>query len=292
MNDVSFEKVEKNNNFSFSVIAYSNPFFAAPLHIHPEYELILIEEGGGLIFVGDSVHKMSPGNFMLIGKNLPHLWLSSDPYYEKNSPLISRSVYTQFCSSIFPPDLHLIPELEEIHKILLQSQRGLTFYGDRLEALKEDFRNLVSEDGYKKWVGFYQLLFNLATECQYQFLTSEGFEDHNMTRQDNIINKAHDYMNKNYSNDISLEDIANYSGMNSSALCRYYKKRTGKTMFEYLSELRISYAVKLLANRNITISQVAYDCGYNSLSHFNHQFKGITGRTPSEYCKKLVYSNE
>lgn len=137
---------------------------------NPEYELILIEEGKGLSFVGDSIQDLSPGDFMLIGKNLPHLWLSADEYYQNN---------------------------------------------------------------------------------------------------------------------IALEDIACNVGMNPSALCRYYKKHTGKRMFEYLTELRISYATKLLINKNINISQVAYDCGYNSLSHFNHQFKQVTGYTPSEYAQKL-----
>ncbi|WP_270712518.1 helix-turn-helix domain-containing protein [Phocaeicola coprophilus] len=102
-----------------------------------------------------------------------------------------------------------------------------------------------------------------------------------------FINKVHLFINKNYQNNIALEDIACNVGMNPSALCRYYKKHTGKRMFEYLTELRISYATKLLINKNINISQVAYDCGYNSLSHFNHQFKQVTGYTPSEYAQKL-----
>lgn len=83
MNTVSFENVVKPVNSSFCAVSYHNAYFAAPLHIHPEYELILIEKGVGLTFVGDTVRKMSPGDFMLIGKNLPHLWLSADEYYEK-----------------------------------------------------------------------------------------------------------------------------------------------------------------------------------------------------------------
>lgn len=92
----TIEKVERKHGSSFSVIAYTNPYFAAPLHIHPEYELILIEEGGGLNFVGDSIRKMQVGDFMFIGSNLPHLWLSSDEYYEAGTTLKSRSIYTQF----------------------------------------------------------------------------------------------------------------------------------------------------------------------------------------------------
>lgn len=94
--EATFEKVEKKLGSSFSVISYSNPYFAAPLHIHPEYELILIEEGTGLSFVGDSIRKLQPGDFMLIGSNLPHLWLSGDEYYNEGNCLVSRSIYTQF----------------------------------------------------------------------------------------------------------------------------------------------------------------------------------------------------
>lgn len=286
-NDVSFEKVERNSNSSFSVIAYSNAFFAAPLHIHPEYELILIEEGDGLTFVGDAVRKMTPGDFMLIGRNLPHLWLSAEGYYEKDTRLVSRSVYTQFNSDIFPAELHSVPELVEIYQLLKGSQRGLLFSGDRLEEQKVRFRKLVEADGFEKWAGLCDLLYRLATECRADYLTSGLYEDadgHN----DRIITRANEFMNRNYQSSITLKDIATYAGMNASALCRHYKRNTGKTVFCHLSSLRISYAAKLLMNKNISISQVAYDCGYNSLSHFNHQFKNIVGQTPSDYCKKLV----
>ncbi len=289
MNDVLFEKVEKEYNSSFSVVAYANAFFAAPLHIHPEYELILIEEGDGLMFVGDTVSKMSPGDFMLIGQNLPHLWLSAEPYYEKDTTLVSRSVYSQFGLGIFPPDLHAVPELEEVYKLLKRSQRGLIFSGEKLEEQKKKFRKLVNARGYGKWVGLYDLLYRLSTICEARYMTSNLYENADQERHDRVIRKANEYMNRNYQSNIALKDIAIYSGMNSSALCRHYKKHTGKTVFEYLSELRISYAAKLLMNKNISISQVAYDCGYNSLSHFNHQFKCIVGQTPSDYCKKLVH---
>lgn len=283
--EATFEKVEKRKGTSFSVVSYTNPYFAAPLHIHPEYELILIEEGKGLSFVGDSIQELSPGDFMLIGKNLPHLWLSADEYYQ-NSGLVSRSVYTQFDDRIFPASLHDIPELENIYSLLKKSQKGVFFTGGSIEALKELFRSLVTKEGFEKIEGLYTLLYRLSSECNHATLTTENYINSDST-EDLIINKVHLFINKNYQNNIALEDIACNVGMNPSALCRYYKKHTGKRMFEYLTELRISYATKLLINKNINISQVAYDCGYNSLSHFNHQFKQVTGYTPSEYAQKL-----
>ena len=284
----SFEKVEKKQGSSFSVISYSNPYFAAPLHIHPEYELILIEEGTGISFVGDSIKKLLPGDFMLIGSNLPHLWLSADEYYNENNCLVSKSIYTQFNKNIFPENIYDIPEFSDIYTILKKSEKGLYFESENIEELKNMFRTLVSTEGFKKISDFYMLLYRLSTECTYHELTTNKYHNENNSENDLIISRVHAFINNNYQNDISLEDIAYNVGMNPSALCRYYKKHTGKKMFEYLTELRISYAVKLLSNKSINIGQIAYDCGYNSLSHFNHQFKDITGYTPSDYSKFVL----
>ena len=288
---VSFERVEQTADTSFSVVAYANPFFAAPLHIHPEYELILIEEGDGLSFVGDSVRKLAPGDFMLIGKELPHLWLSADIYYEKDSSLVSRSVYAQFKDTLFPQEMCVMPELKEINRLLEVSQRGILFGGRNLEDMKAAFRLLTGAHGFWKWRGMMDLLYRLSTECQVVKLSSEQYARDCLCRDDRIIRKAHEYMNRHYQDNVALSDIADYSGMNASALCRYYKRHTGRTLFTYLSELRISYAAKLLMNRSFTVGQVAYACGYNSLSHFNRQFKTIVGLTPSEYIGKLRHES-
>lgn len=286
----TFERVEKQHGSSFSVIAYSHPYFTAPLHIHPEYELILIEEGRGRSFVGDAVRQMEAGDFMLIGSNLPHLWLSDDEYYEDGTHLRSRSVYTQFDIDIFPGNLFNIPELSAVYSLLKASERGLLFKGEQLELCKDEFRALVHHEGFDKWHRFCCLLHRLATLCQHEQLTSAAFLPDKDWDKDTILTKVHLFINQHYQEEISLESIADFAGMNPSALCRYYKKHTGKKIFEYLSELRISYAIKLLVNRNINISQVAYNCGYNSLSHFNHQFKYITGRSPSDYVKNVLHT--
>lgn len=285
----TIEKVERKHGSSFSVIAYTNPYFAAPLHIHPEYELILIEEGGGLNFVGDSIRKMQVGDFMFIGSNLPHLWLSSDEYYEAGTTLKSRSIYTQFNVDIFPENMFNIPELAPIDTLIKASEKGVLFLGDNIDHFKKEFRELVDKQGFDKWYGLCKLLHGLSTQCRYELLTSETFTPDNSYTNNSTIAKVHLYINRHYQEELNLEDIANFVGMNPSALCRYYKRHTGKKMFEYLSGLRISYAMKLLMNRNINISQVAYDCGYNSLSHFNRQFKEITGYTSTEYIKHILH---
>lgn len=293
MNHVSFEKVVKPTNSSFCAVNYQSPYFTAPLHIHPEYELILIKQGTGLTFVGDMVHKMAPGDFMLIGKNLPHLWLSADEYYEKETTLMSGSVYSQFDYDIFPAEVSSAPEFDSIRLLLTKSQRGLIFTGDNLQSIKKDFEELPGLDNFSKLLKLYHILYQLSTNCEHGFLTSEHYYNCNNDpeKENPIIQKVHEYMNKYYQENITLDEIATHAGMNASALCRYYKKYTGKTLFAYLSELRISYAAKLLMNKNRAINQVAYDCGYNNLSHFNRQFKNIIGESPSDYCKRLRENN-
>lgn len=286
--DAAIEKVEREKGSSFSVIAYSSAYFTAPLHIHPEYELILIEEGSGLSFVGDSVRRLAPGDFMLIGKNVPHLWLSADEHYYSNTRLMSRSVYTQFGKDIFPGNLHSIPEMDCIYALLKKSERGIYFHGGPIQEIKDRFRRMVGREGYEKLIGLYDILYALGKNCESKTLTTDKYVNKYDFTSDNIVNKVHIFINQNYQNDLTLDSIASYVGMNPSALSRYYSKRTGRRIFEYLAELRISYALKLLLNKSINIGQIAYDCGYNSLSHFNHQFKQITGYTPTDYAKKVL----
>lgn len=288
MSEISLEKVVPGKGSSFCAVAYENAYFAAPLHVHPEYELILIEEGQGLSFVGDSIQKLRPGDFMLIGSNLPHLWLSADEYYMPDTPLRCRSVYSQFGTAVFPVQNTLIPELTAIMALLENSRRGILFANEECKEVIGWFRALPFQEGFERLVGLYRILNELATCCSYRYLTSEEYEDGNSRyAEDSITKKAMDYVNKYYQNDITLDRIAGHVGMNPSALCRYFKRKTGKKLFDYVTELRVAFAAKLLINSNISISRIAYDCGYNNLSHFNRQFKSVTSTTPTEYRRLL-----
>lgn len=281
------EKVAYEVDSSIVAVAYKNAYFAAPLHKHPEYELILIEEGEGRCFVGDSERPLCPGDFMLIGPNLSHLWLSADHYYEEDNKLTSRSVYAQFGSNIFPDNMSTLVELGSVYSLLKESRRGLLFTGKGIEKCRQLFRALVNKKGVDRWVTLYTLLDDMSgLKCEY--LAGPEYVTGNIGSGNKIVDSVHCYLNANYHNQVSLEEVASVVCMNPSALCRYYKTHTGRTIFAYLSEQRIAYAIKLLSNSNRNIAGIAYDCGYNSLSHFNHQFRRITGYTPSDYVQKCL----
>lgn len=288
MKQITVEKVIKPTCSSFCAVNYENAYFTAPMHIHPEYELILIEKGSGHAFIGDMVYQMAPGNFMLIGSNLPHLWLSEDKYYESGTTLRSASVYAQFPAEIFPPVKTHPNEFTPIWNLLRESQKGLVFSGKALPELRELFRCLPEMEGFGRLMELYRLLHELA-HCPFVHLASEEYACPS-DMSDSIIQRANLYLNQHYQEDVTLEQVAGHVGMNPSALCRYYKRHTGKKLFEYLVGLRISYATKLLAYRHKSIGEIAYDCGYNNISNFNRQFKRIVGKTPSEYENHLCHT--
>lgn len=283
MPKITYEKVTRNKDSSFSVIDYYNPYFAAPLHIHPEYELILIEEGTGTMYVGNFTKPLEQGDLLLIGPNLTHLWLSSECYYKPDVSMLSHSVYCQFDERILPDPQHRIAEIKPIYHLLHESLKGILFRGEKLQEAQEQFRMLIHQNGFEKWMNFCMLLYKLANEVDYVCLNSDEYVSGNVGYNDPCIKNIHQYLMQHYQYNISLADLADLAHMNPSSLCRFYKANTGRSIFDYLAEIRISYATKLLQNRHSGISQIAYDCGYNSISHFNHQFKRITGYTPTEF---------
>lgn len=282
---IDIEKVIPQSGNSFLAVHYSKPYFAAPLHRHEEYELIYIEEGNGLSLVGDNIRKLKSGDFMLIGSNLPHLWLSSDEHYTKNTTLVSRSTYAQFKTDIFPKNIQHIPEMARIYCLLNESSRGLYFTQcEDSSCVIKSFMKLPGKKGIKRLISLYDILDRLATDIPYEYIASDSYEE------DSSANSAHssihsiiNYINCNYQEQITLNDIAEEANMHPAAICRIFKKSTGKKIFDYICELRINHATKLLVNSDLPIKRIAYDCGYNYISFFNKQFKALKKMSPTEY---------
>ncbi len=282
------EIVNSSINNSFVLTPYCHAYFEAPFHFHPEYELILIEEGEGVSYVGDSARKMRPGDFMLIGSNLAHLWLSDDKYYMPDNTEVSRSIYAQFGSNVLPANLASIPELHNIYRLLLASGRGLLFSGLNVDALAQQFRDIVPLEGFSRWSSFLALLDNLSVNAEYSYLTTSTYDVKTNTWSDKVVERVNQYIAVNYCQEVTLSELCDLVHMNPSSLCRYYKRVTGRKIFDYLAQTRIEYSLKLLRNSTYTISQIALECGYNSPSHFYHQFKTITGYSPSDYIENLL----
>jgi transcriptional regulator GlxA family with amidase domain len=127
-----------------------------------------------------------------------------------------------------------------------------------------------------------QILQVLAQSDDLEYLASDNFVETFQHRNNQKLYQIYEYVSKNFQQKIELDEAAKIANMSKTAFCRFFKNKTNKTFSEFLNEMRINYAKKLLAEGRLTVAQIAYECGFNSPSYFNRQFKAHTGKTPKE----------
>lgn len=280
------EEIHHNIGSSFSHIVYDH--FTMPWHYHREYELIVITSGGGKRFVGDFVDDFAVGDLVLFGSELPHFHMCCG-LIENDSSKISGCEVIQFPRSVFPADMDNIQEFTVISELLQRSRRGVKFTNPpSLERICRMMRHLDSLQGVKRVATLFRILEVLGCSSDYQLLTKGNYSMNIVgSNDDDPVNRVYKYLHENFREQIVLEDIASKLGFNTSALCRHYKRRVQKSIFESLQEIRIGFACKLLKNSSLSITQIAFECGYKNIANFNRQFRAIMKLTPSQY--KLMY---
>jgi len=273
----------KNN--SFNVTKNSYPSFLKIWHHHPELELVLIEKSTGTRFIGDSIEKFEAGEVVLIGENLPHMWLNDEAYFSERSKLISRAIAIHFKKGFLGTAFFELPEMTHILELILKAKRGVKFI-DLKKSTIQEIRKLATLSGFQKVMSFVTILNALAKHNNYKLLSSEGFiNSYNKTESKNL-DKIYEYIFKNFNTSISLNNVATVACMNPSSFSRYFKRIHRKTFIEYVNELRIGFACKMLIEGKYSITFICYECGFNNVSNFNRQFKKITNFSPKQYLKK------
>lgn len=264
--------------------------FTVPLHCHAEYELIYIISGQGQEFIGDSVKRYDVGDLVLIGGNVPHLHLC-DTQIDKALNEKSFCNILQFPHNIFPENLAEIQEYSFINSVLEQSSYGIRFNSrEVVKNVLKIMRTINRKQGIERIITLFKILDTLGKSKDTTLVSTiksppiERF----LPTNNEPLNIIYSYLLSNFKKAITLSDIANYVKLNPTSLCRYFKQGTGKTVFDCLNEMRIEHACKLLSHSTFTISQIAYEVGFNNLSHFNKQFKNVTKQTPTEYKKYLI----
>ena len=282
MRKLTFEKVIPDNNSSFKASVFDNKHFTSPLHFHPEFEIVLIEQGDGLCFCGDYAGAFKPGDIAVFGKGLPHFYLSDNRFYKEDCEEKCKSIYIQFGEEVLPNNYRQMPGFKNITGLLNKSERGLYFVAPENDRLVRFIRSAPKLKGFEKVIRLYEILNLLGKSEECRVLASHNFRNNDISR-DPVYQKIISYISEHYRREISLGELADFVCMNRSALCRRFKKITGKTIFEFLNELRIAYACKLIANTDEKISSIAYNCGFNNLAHFNSLFKTYTNHSPKSY---------
>jgi AraC-like DNA-binding protein len=270
-------------NSSLAIQNYSAGSFLKVWHYHPELELNVIHESTGTAFVGDSIERFEPGDVVLVGKNLPHLWLNEDMYFEKGSNLTTKAHIIHFLDD-FAGGLFQIPEMVEINKLIERAKLGIKFIGIGDSVITEKIARMIECSGYERIMLFIEVLKLLSAHKKYKILSSLGYtESISGVNKDKLL-PVYEYVINNFKNEIKLDTIAALANMNTSSFSRYFTSIHKKTFTKFLNEIRIGCACKILI-RNRHIASACYESGFNNISNFNRQFKAIKKITPSDYVR-------
>jgi AraC-like DNA-binding protein len=277
-----FEKVALEDSHSFTAKDFVVPYFDMPWHYHPEYELTLITQGEGKRFVGDCIEDFNPGDLVFIGPDLPHYWKNSEAYYSKGSGLKASAIVVHLGEEFPESQFFLLKELKKIKNLFLDAALGVRFNQETSERVRPKMEKLLTAKGYQKLDLLLDIL-DILSRSRSGLLCSAGFTRALKTSDSERINKAYGYIMENFSEEISLNDVAALAGMSNGAFSRYFRQKTKKNFITFVNELRIGYACKLLLNNEMTVAEICYETGYSNLSNFNRQFKSIVHLTPSQY---------
>lgn len=272
---------QPRQSFRWNVHGYPHPL--AKWHYHPEYELHLIQNTAGKMFVGDYIGNFQPGALVLTGPNLPHNWVSDLNGAERSK---DRDMLIQFSDGMVRDMMRVCPELQEIEPLLDDARWGIEFHGATAEVGARMLRAIGKAGPTRRMLLFLELLDELNRAADRKILSSRDYAptlDHAVSE---TIDKAINFLIDNLIDDIHLTDVARYCGMSDSAFSRFFKKNTGHGFVRYVNRMRVNRACTLLAQTDSPVTEVCFETGFNNLSNFNRQFLSYCGMTPSEYRRQ------
>ncbi len=265
-----------------------SPYFNPNWHFHPEFQISYIIKGQGTRFIGDNVQTFKEGDLVLTPPNLPHLWRSDEPYFEKDSPLSTHAMVIYFDQNLISSSLLDREEFYALKKLVENASRGIEFYGDTPISVYRLMQSIGPKKGFRRIINLLEILEVMANSETYHLLSSPGYTNAFKTDDAEKMQLVYDYVMKNFRTKIELQDVADLLNMTTTSFCRYFKPRANKTFTRFVNEIRIGNSRKLLLEDNFNISQISYECGFNTLSNFNRQFKAIVEMSPQEYRKLFL----
>ena len=253
----------------------------ASWHFHPELELVYVNKGQGKRHIGNHLSYFNNSQLLLIGPNLPHNGFTDRLTTNGFETLI------QFKEDFLGKDFFELPEMKKIKELFERSKKGILFGSETKIKVGYKIEKLVDKKGFKKLLVFLEILNILSKTSDYTILNVDGYAVETELQDSSKLDIIYKYINNNFKDHISLDQIANVVNMTVPAFCRYFKKVTGKTFTKLVNEYRVVHATKLLSESTMSITDISFECGFNNFSHFNKLFKEITGKNASGYRKEM-----
>jgi len=277
------EKIEPGFGSSFKLMNFTshaacvNPYW----HFHPEYEIVFIDRGRGRRHVGNHISFYKNGDLVFLGPNIPHLSFTED--IDQSHEEVVVQMKEDFLGEAWLNK----PEFSMIRNLFEKAKQGIIFKGSDKKRLGARLMELQHLDAFGRLMELLYILNEMAIAEDYQLLNAGNFSLEVASQDRARINSIYLYVESNFKQPIQLNDIASEVNMTVPAFCRYFKKLTSKTFTQFVNEYRIAHAIRLLSEEHVSISDVCFESGFNNFSHFNKQFKLITGKSPRDYRKDL-----
>lgn len=255
--------------------------FTYPIHSHEVYELNFVERANGVKrIVGDSSEVIGDYDLVLItSPDLEHVW----EQHECTSDDI-REVTIQFDFNMTNENIFGRNPFMSMRKMMTEANKGLCF---PLSAIMKVYTQLDTlstiKDGFYAVMQFMTILYELSKCDGARTLASSSFAKIVVEDDSRRILKVKNYISKNYMDEIRLATLSDMAGMSPSAFSRFFKLHTGRNLSEYIIDIRLGYASRMLVDTARSISEISFDCGFNNLSNFNRIFKKKKECSPSEF---------
>lgn len=281
-----FHKVAVPIQNSFSVRHDKLRNFGKLLHYHPELELHFTIKGHGIRLIGDNVSHFQEGEVILLGENLPHAWKGKEEDFDRDDDYAVEAIVIQFSTACLGKNFFDLPEAYLIPRIFESAKKGLLIQGQSAEAIKKLMFRITKANRFERILLLLQILQIISEKEEVKTIASaHAFykpNEHESVRLNNVV--AHTLTN--FKREINLEEIALIANLSVNSFCRYFKSMTNKTYLDFLTEVRISHACRMIMEDRWSIPIVCFECGFNNVSNFYRHFKKFTGFTPFEYKQK------
>lgn len=271
-----------------SLVIKTDRTLATPWHYHPEIELLYCIRGKGTDFVGNSIEGIEEGELIMCGENLPHTRLGDKEFYKNNPSEEPEAIVVQFRRDFLGRDFFSVKEFAHVSDLLNRASKGLRFIGETRKFIGKKLTDIRELDGTSAIIALLSILDYLAKSKEYLYFNPVTYIADAHEKSSEKINRVYQFTIGNFQETITLDKVAELTNHSKAAFCRFFRAHTRKTYFQYLSEIRIANACRLLREGNHDVTRACYASGFNNLSNFHKQFRKVVGTNPTRYLQETL----
>ena len=280
MEDVLTEVTPLSEKDCFYMMDRDKECFSYPLHKHEEMELNFVENcDGARRIVGDSIEVLGKYDLVLVGSGLEH---TCDQYDCQSQSI--HEITIQFPTDLLGDQFLQKNQLSSLRAMFENAKRGIAF---DLPAIMELYGKITritqAQPGFYRMLGLLEILYELSLQENYHLLASKSFANVKNAPESMRVRRVEEYIDKNYKQEIRLKTLSDIAGMTPAAFSRFFRMRTGKTVSDYMIDIRLGHAARLLVDSPTSVAEICYCCGFNNISNFNRIFKKKKGCSPTAF---------